>query len=113
MATAQRLLIASLLLISVLIPLISARRPSYYVHGLKFSRPCENNTYDEMTGNFKCTVPTGAECFQLCQQYGCYEWSFSSFMPSTDMHVRDHFRCRCIQDICLYNYVRVRDRDYE
>ncbi|VDM18729.1 unnamed protein product [Hydatigera taeniaeformis] len=85
---------------------------NYYVHGLKFSRPCENNTYDEMTGNFKCTVPTGAECFQLCQQYGCYEWSFSSFMPSTDTQVRDHFRCRCIQDICLYNYVRVRDRDY-
>ncbi|KAL5104639.1 hypothetical protein TcWFU_002954 [Taenia crassiceps] len=108
---AQRLLTASLLLL--LIPFVSTRRPSYYVHGLKFSRPCENNTYDEMTGNFKCTVPTGAECFLLCQQYGCYEWSFSSFMPSTDTQVRDHFRCRCIQDICLYNYVRARDRDYK
>ncbi|VDK37769.1 unnamed protein product [Taenia asiatica] len=100
-------------LLSLLLHLLLFISASYYVHGLKFSRPCENNTYDEMTGNFKCTVPTGAECFQLCQQYGCYEWSFSSFMPSTDTQVRDHFRCRCIQDICLYNYVRARDRDYE
>ncbi|KAM7539146.1 hypothetical protein Aperf_G00000054517 [Anoplocephala perfoliata] len=117
MIKAQRLPSTSFLLHLLLLPfifqLVSARRTTFYVHGLKFSRPCVNNTYDEYTGNFKCTVETGAQCFKLCQQYGCYEWSFSSFMPSRDENPREHYRCRCIQDICLYNYVRVRDRDYE
>ncbi|VDD75582.1 unnamed protein product [Mesocestoides corti] len=104
-----------LLIVTFLHPTIALtfpRRQSLYVQGLKFSRPCENNVYDEATGNFKCMVTTGAECFKLCQQHDCFEWSFSSFMASTDTQPRLHYRCRCIQDICLYNYVRARDRDY-
>lgn len=109
---------------------------SYYVPQIKFSKPCEHNTIDPskyspfkmlnirywskilnfclilVTGNFKCMVRTGAECFELCQQHGCFEWSFTSFMASTDSRIHDHYRCRCVQNICLYNYVRERDRDY-
>lgn len=34
-------------LYSLLLHLLLFISASYYVHGLKFSRPCENNTYDE------------------------------------------------------------------
>lgn len=64
------------------------------------------------TGNFKCMVKTGAECFALCQEHGCFEWSFTSFMASTDTQLHQHYRCRCVQNICLYNYVRAKDRAY-
>uniref|UniRef100_A0A5K3FC02 Secreted protein n=1 Tax=Mesocestoides corti TaxID=53468 RepID=A0A5K3FC02_MESCO len=91
---------------------VATARRSLYVPNLKFSKPCENNKIDEATGNFKCMVTTGAECFKLCQAYGCYEWSFTSFMPSTSTRIHHHYRCRCAQNICLYNYVRAKDRDY-
>ncbi|CDS37946.1 expressed protein [Echinococcus multilocularis] len=80
-------------LLFVLVSFTTARQ-SLYVKNLKFLPPCENNSIDESTGNFKCMVKTGAECFTLCQQHGCFEWSFTSFMASTDTQLHPHYRCR-------------------
>ncbi|VDL26915.1 unnamed protein product [Hymenolepis diminuta] len=107
------------ILLPLLLPLflvpISAYRFKFFDDEFKFSRPCKNNTYDPYTGNFRCTVKTGEECFQLCQQQGCFEWSFISFMASTDRIVRENHRCRCNPgtSICFYTYIPYYNRDYE
>ncbi|VDN16510.1 unnamed protein product, partial [Dibothriocephalus latus] len=60
------------------------------------------------TGNFLCLVPTGKECFELCQQHHCNEWSAFNFMYSKDTRIRRRYACRCVRpfNMCLYNYVR-------
>ncbi len=68
--------------------------------------------YFKGTGNWLCMVKTGRQCFEMCHSMGCHEWSFTSFMASTDSQEREHYRCRCAEGVCLYNYVRIEDRAY-
>ncbi|BHF80958.1 hypothetical protein SprV_0702409300 [Sparganum proliferum] len=82
---------------------------SRYKRKLLFSPPCPDEGYrfDKETGNFLCLVPTGKECFELCQKHHCNEWSAFNFMYSKDTKIRHRQACRCVRpfNMCLYNYV--------
>ncbi|RTG85746.1 uncharacterized protein DC041_0006053, partial [Schistosoma bovis] len=50
------------------------------------------------TGNFMCVVPTAKKCFELCQELGCNEWYFMSFVPSGSEEIKKYHRCRCFPE---------------
>ncbi|CAH8448167.1 unnamed protein product [Heterobilharzia americana] len=74
---------------------------------IKFFKPCPeyNYKYDDVTGNFICTVPTAKKCYELCQQYGCNDWPFHMPVSLKNEISRDGYRCRCLKEYktCLYN----------
>ncbi|CAH8432637.1 unnamed protein product [Schistosoma margrebowiei] len=84
---------------------------------LKFTRPCPEKNYQfhNATGNFMCVVPTAKKCFELCQELGCNEWYFMSFVPSGSEEIKKYHRCRCFPEyhMCFYNSVPRRYRDFE
>ncbi|CAI2722549.1 unnamed protein product [Schistosoma spindalis] len=84
---------------------------------LKFTRPCpeKNYRFHNATGNFMCVVPTAKKCFELCQELGCNEWYFMSFVPSGSEEIKKYHRCRCFPEyhMCFYNSVPRRYRDFE
>ncbi|BHF69748.1 hypothetical protein SprV_0301279400 [Sparganum proliferum] len=89
---------------------------SQYVDPIYYRPPCpeENYDLDNETGNFRCAVPTASECFQLCQELGCNEWSFLSFVSSTSTEKLEHRRCRCVPEFnyCMYTFIPSKFRLY-
>ncbi|VDK79950.1 unnamed protein product [Dibothriocephalus latus] len=89
---------------------------SQYVDPIYYRPPCpeENYDLDNETGNFRCAVPTAAECFELCQELGCNEWSFLSFVSSTSTEKLEHRRCRCVPEFnyCMYTFIPSKLRLY-
>ncbi|CAH8438680.1 unnamed protein product [Heterobilharzia americana] len=112
-----KLLIGTVLYFSIHICGLALSTNGILLKGLKFTRPCPNENYrfHNATGNFMCVVPTAKKCFELCQELGCNEWYFMSFVPSGSEEIKKYHRCRCFPEyhMCFYNSVPRRYRDFE